>query len=325
LVESQSVELLYPEAVLRDYFDSDKERQIARIRSSIKAANDFRTAHPDDALIHGGQRLAGLKKGLQYYKDETFVTLYAFVSLDLCGRPPYRREREQLYSDFLRAAFGDERSVVTDPVLTLEKQVVPSGIYLDSLKKRFAEDREGCHPVWYLRQLGAENKSPEGSTHTDALLTLAGDCRVMIEAKFLSDMSYDTRYAPERDQVSRNLDAGLFHARYDLARFWYVFVSPARFRERPHTRLYGYRLGEYRDPATGADALRRDLPHLADPWPAVHIDFDELRRHIGWVTWEEICSLVMASPVFHEPEFPRARFETFFRERCLWPRDGGYC
>lgn len=75
-----------------------------------------------------------------------------------------------------------------------------------------------------------------------------------------------------------------------------------------------------------ADALelyrrpRRDLTHMGSP--ERRLDFAELSRRIGWVTWEEICEVVTGSPVFRAPEFPREGFERFFRERCLWP-DGG--
>jgi hypothetical protein len=141
----------------------------------------------------------------------------------------------------------------------------------------------------------------------------------MFEAKFLSDISHDTKYAPERDQISRNLDAGLAQAGYDLDRFWYVFVSPERFRGSYQTRLYGYRLREYMDPVTGPEALRRDLPHLQHLPESASVDYGELSRHIGWITWEEVCGLVSGSPAFHEPDFPREGFERFFVERCLWP------
>jgi len=187
------------------------------------------------------------------------------------------------------------------------------------LRQLYADDREGCHPAWYLRHLGFRNKSPEGSTHTDALLTFGQTRHVMFEAKFLSDISHDTKYAPERDQISRNLDAGLAQAGYDLDRFWYVFVSPERFRGSYQTRLYGYRLREYMDPVTGPEALRRDLPHLQHLPESASVDYGELSRHIGWITWEEVCGLVSGSPAFHEPDFPREGFERFFVERCLWP------
>jgi hypothetical protein len=314
------VDPLYPEATLQGYFDSDRERQMARIRRSIDAASEFRAAHPTESLWDGGHKIKGLAQSLQYYKDETFLTLYAFVSLDLCGGPDHRAERECLYTELLRIALRRTPPQIVRPSLKLEKQVTPSEAYLARLRQLYTDDREGCHPVWYLRQLGFRNKSPEGSTRTDALLTFDETRHVMFEAKFLSDISHDTKYVPERDQISRNLDAGLAQAGYDLDRFWYVFVSPERFRKSYQTRLYGYRLREYMDPVAGPVALRRDLPHLQSLPESPGVDYGELSRHIGWITWEEMCDLILGSPIFHEPEFPRRAFEDFFAERCLLGR-----
>ncbi len=96
--------------------------------------------------------------------------------------------------------------------------------------------------MWYSRRLGRLNQSLEGSTHADALLTFGDDHRVMFEARFLSDISYMTTYAVDRNQLTRNLDAGLASVNHELHRFFYVFISPQAFRDRPQARLYGYKL-----------------------------------------------------------------------------------
>ena len=37
----------------------------------------------------------------QYYKDENFLTLYAFISLDIASKPEHFKEREQIYTQLL--------------------------------------------------------------------------------------------------------------------------------------------------------------------------------------------------------------------------------
>jgi hypothetical protein len=62
----------------------------------------------------------------------------------------------------------------------------------------------------------------------------------------------------------------------------FVLVTPEIFRQRPHTRLYGWLMNEYRQSPA---ALARDLPHReALSWPKV-------ARRMGWLTWED-CEAV---------------------------------
>ena len=306
--------LLYPPEVIAPYFKSSTDQQIAHFVHSLEAANAFLQDHPKEGLVAGKGRPKGLGQALQYFKDEMFLTLYAFISLDLAGSEAHLAERERLLTELLHVALPKLDVSVTAPSLELEKQVSPPKGYSKILEALYASEPESCHPVWYLRALGSGNGSLEGATHSDAMLTYAANCTVMFEAKFLSDISTSTTYAPERNQLTRNLDAGLAAVNFELERFSYVFVTPQRFRNRPESRFYGYKLREYMEPEAGAVALERDLPHLSHL-----VDFAELSRHIGWITWEEICGLLAGSPVFCSPAFPHEDFEAFFRERCLWP------
>ena len=97
-----------------------------------------------------------------------------------------------------------------------------------------------------------------------------------------------------------------------------MFITPQCFKEHPERRFYGYKLSEYRDPKRGASALESALPHLQ----GAGVDFGELSRRIGWITWEDICDILRGSSIFCSDEFPHAELEAFFRERCLWPAAG---
>ena len=310
--QQETLTLLYPEDTIRRYFGRGADRHLAQFTRSIANANDFLREHPREALTAGKGRPDGLTRALQYYKDETFLTLWAFISLDLAAKPEHLKERERLCTQLLRQALPNLGITVTAPKLELEKLVVPPKKYLEVLAQSFRDEPDSCHPVWYLRVLGAGNSSLEGNTHSDAFLTYNGDRHVLFEAKFLSDISASTTYGPERNQLTRNLDAGLANAGFALERFAYVFITPQRFRDRPESRFYGYKLSEYMDAEKGPSALKRDLPHLERL-----VDYADLAQHIGWVTWEEIVALLAASPVFCSPEFPHAEVHDFFRERCI--------
>ena len=309
--------LLYrPEQIERYFRHGNGPEQIAHFSRSIDAANAFLREHPEESLLPGKKRPKGIASALQYFKDETFLTLYAFASLDLLGKDELGDEREHLYTELLRLALPGAQVSVTGPHLELEKQVRAPKRYRELLAARYREQTASCHPVWYLRLLGSRSQSHEGATHSDAVLTHGEGSMVMFEAKFLSDISGSTTYAVDRNQLTRNLEAGVEAVEGDLERFAYVFVTPRLLRANPESRFYGYKLREYMDPERGAKALERDLPHLEGL-----IDFERLSRRIGWVTWEEICGLLMRSRAFCPPAFPRAAFEEFFRERCLWPAD----
>ena len=316
--------LLYDPEQLKTYFAKDRDRQVAHFVDSLARANEYMADNPPDTITPRVGKKTGLRSALQYYADEMFLTLYAFVSLDLVDRAAGGVRAQGPYSRLLDLPFGAARPKISGPKLLLEQPVPAPRLYVQSLLEQYRDHEETCHPVWYRRRLGKGNSALEGKTHTDALLACDGDWDrasgtfVMFEAKFLSDISASTTYATDRDQLTRNLDAGLEYVGYDLDRFWYVFVTPECFKDEPESRFYGYKLRDYMDPESGGQALSRALPHLAD---RELVDFAELSRHIGWVTWQDVCRLLATSPAFTTPAFPRAEFEQFFRDRCLWPED----
>ena len=321
-------DLLYPSQTLTAYFGKGGDRQVAYFEESLRRANLYLDGKriPDDITPRVGNK-TGLRGALQYYADEMFLTLYAFVSLDLVDQAMRGRGEVGLYSRLLDAAFEEAAApTVVRPRLWLECPLSAPKLYVDELREQYRDHCDTCHPVAYRRWLGRANPALEGATHTDALLALDWDGMsdkpagpaVMFEAKFLSDISSHTSYAPDRDQLTRNLDAGLEYAGYDADRFWYVFVTPECFKVDPASRFYGYKLREFMDARTGSEALAEALPHLAKRG---FVDFAKLSRHIGWITWQDICRLLSRSAEFAEPAFPRDGLERFFGDRCLWPEE----
>jgi hypothetical protein len=93
--------LLYAPETLRQYFGKDGDRQIAHFEESLRRANAYLGVNPPDSIAPRMSRQSGLRGALQYYADEMFLTLYAFVSLDLAGDERRLSERQGLYSALL--------------------------------------------------------------------------------------------------------------------------------------------------------------------------------------------------------------------------------
>src|SRR4029077_19954110 len=112
----------------------------------------------------------------------------------------------------------------------------------------------------------AGNRDFEGATHVDALLVNASNgFALLVEAKVLSDISYQVSFDVARNQLARNIDVMLEQnplleqplRHSDPHKTLFVFQSPAMFKTNPRARLYGWLLQDYKNP----DAIARDLPH----------------------------------------------------------------
>lgn len=86
---------------------------------------------------------------LQYYKDERFLTLYAFAALDLLGEPARRSERCRQLDELMERALGAAWPGFEDPRLWLEKQIsAPRGFQAHLAGPGGTAD---SHPVAYVR------------------------------------------------------------------------------------------------------------------------------------------------------------------------------
>lgn len=95
----------------------------------------------------------------------------------------------------------------------------------------------------------------EGATHVDALLLNATNgFAVLVEAKVLSDVSFQVSFDVARNQLARNIDVMLEQnpllepplRHRDPEKSLFVFQSPAMFKENPHVRQYGWLLQDYK-------------------------------------------------------------------------------
>ncbi len=169
----------------------------------------------------------------------------------------------------------------------------------------------------------AGNGSVEGNTNLDVYIGgdgTDGPVHVFIEAKYLSDISQGIRYSPFRNQIARNIDAGLSCVTggqrngSGIGTFWFLLLTPRCFRTDAYggnggsrydafapqlSRLYCYKMNDYRD----ADHLKADL----GDWSLSKPQWQEVSRRIGWLSYGDIRDTVVVKPLL-EP-VPLAAYE----------------
>lgn len=127
----------------------------------------------------------------------------------------------------------------------------------------------------------------EGRTNVDAILLNSDNgFAVIIEAKVLSDISYDTTYNTMRNQIARSIDVmldenkDLCHPldKRDPEKTLFLLLTPQLFKDNPTSRLYGYKFNEYK---TNPNSLSVDLPHRKN------CNWLNISSRIGWLTWED--------------------------------------
>lgn len=175
-----------------------------------------------------------------------------------------------------------------------------------------------------------KNASFEGNTNLDVYLELEcveGLVGVLIEAKFLSDISYQITYNPVRDQIIRNIDCGIDMKfdRKELDDCYFYLLTPGLFRPKEfgsrkrylldahgpdRSRLYCYKMLDYVDPVK----LKSALPHRHSN---KNIDWDRIASHIGWLTFEDMIELSNNEDLVTDPD-ERKEINDFFIKRNLY-------
>lgn len=151
-----------------------------------------------------------------------------------------------------------------------------------------------------------ENASFEGNTNLDLFIEAKeGDHPLcfFIEAKFLSDISYQVSYSPVLDQISRSFDAGIdmitpnnSEDKPDFSSFYFLMLTPRQFRTALYggngnpplqefnperSRLYCYKMNDFKD----FKLLKAALPHRNNLTDA---QWQQLSANLGWITFEDI-------------------------------------
>jgi hypothetical protein len=142
---------------------------------------------------------------------------------------------------------------------------------LERIRRRLASYREKARRGRLVRGIAVL----EGETELDALIEHPRFL-VAIEAKYLADLTPDTKWDRERDQLGRVIDIAIELSLQQGKLCFAVLVTDRRSHDRP--LLYEELAPRYQ---TDQDFLREKLPHRSP---------DELARLRGvrWITWREV-------------------------------------
>jgi hypothetical protein len=259
---------------------------LAPYRLSIANYAEFcESAEPPTVPLHAARRLA------QIEKDERFWIAAALMAYFYADDRPARLAELLARALGPTPPFGDaelrhwEHCFTETTRLYFEANLPSPKAYKALLK----DEIDARHPIPYVRRAASIQKNHEGATHVDALLVdPSTGCSVLFEAKVLSDCSAHVSFDAFRNQLIRNVDvmlepagAGPLSGRRP-ERSAFILVTPRMFRDRPHSRLYGWLMNDYR---SNPGSLQWDLPHRKEDWSA-------LAKRMGWLTFEE-CNEVL--------------------------------
>lgn len=297
LKEEFNLDLIFDRGYLASLFPSEGYQRIEHIT---------KMAEERDRLFDDDQKLFPapvdlLKKLLGVEQDETLLTLFTFAAINRCG--------EESWRSLLTKAFPDlkwDGSALTRSI-QLAKEIMPKR------SQPFLKYQAKDHPVKYLREVSQYEEELEGKSLFDAVISING-INIFTVCKFTSDISYETTFVTNRNQIARSIDAGLDSMDDDVDHFYFLLITPKRFQEFPGSRLYYFKMREYQ---SNPIALALDIPRIV-AWLELEKkkeSLQHLNNHIGWLTWEEMAEVILNCDEITPEE--KKKLESFYRDRML--------
>ena len=267
------------------------DRWVNHFVESARRYREFLESYPD----RRGVSVSAARLASQIEKDERFWTASAFMTL-IRGPEPIKNLVGLLANVYGKEVPVDGFDWWDDLVagrlyLYLEPRLPSPRGFQDALAERIDQ-----HPVAYVRMAARRKgqdelrRTLEGPTNVDAMIVNPDTgFGLLVEAKALSDVSYDVSFDPVRNQIARNLDVMLEPSsvqpeplsQRDPDRSFFLLVTPQLFIDNPTSRLYGWLMNDYRN---NHAALERDLVHRPG-------ELDGVSDRIGWISWETINSI----------------------------------
>jgi len=236
-------------------------------KQSVKRYKEYLARNPD----RKGKPLKEMKWPCQMEKDERFWIARALMTIF------YNPNRLQELVRIFRVAFGDippldlkswQDCLRGELCLFFEANLPSPRSYKEWLRKNLAER----HLIPYVLDSAAGKVNLEGPTNVDAmLLNSENGFALLMEAKVLSDISVQISYDVLRNQIARNIDV-MFERNGSLCsplnlrrpeRTLFLLVTPKIFKDNPSSRLYGYKMVDYR---SNPSSIGVDLPHRRCNW-----------------------------------------------------------
>jgi len=237
------------------------------------------------------------RRANQYDKAEELITFYTFAPLEL------REDKNDLLHEILAMA-RVHQSVEGDTRMKFEKLYAPPKEYLSWFSNKVSN-----HPVRYMREQAKEhikdNKDLETETHVDAVID-EGNVVIFIETKFTSDISVQTTFNPNRNQLARLIDVGIGVAKKGNKKLVVLVCSPKEFFDRK-SRLFYYKVRDYSD----YHEIKNDIE-----WRPQE-DIEKYLLKVAWVPLEEVIRILYTG--FSHSD--KAEALAFFEERKLLKPD----
>jgi hypothetical protein len=164
------------------------------------------------------------------------------------------------------------------------------------------------HPVKYVREEAEDHvknrKTLETNTHVDFTIE-SENLLILVEMKFTSDISTQTTFNPNRNQLARLIDVGISEVMKDRARnrrLVILLCSPSKFYQN-RSRFYYYKVQDYDD----LHEIKKDIEWRKQ---------EEIEKYVAGVSWiplEKVINIIYDN--FSHPDKDEAI--AFFRERRL--------
>lgn len=268
--------------------NSNLDKHLKYYKSSIERYKEFENKKN---VIQKKQ----IKLVRQIEKDEKFWTINAFLTFF------YSQCRKVELIELLKISFGNKPPLINfndwteclngDLHLFFETKLPSPKSYLNWIKENINKQQL----IPYILENAIKNKNEfrnnlEGATKVDAILiNSTNGFSIVIEAKVLSDISYQITNDITRNQIVRYLDVILdsnenLHPPLNKRipeNTLFLLTIPGKIKSNPHTRLYGYKYNDYK---SNPENLSKELPHRNFNKEQVI----ELSKRIGWISWEEI-------------------------------------
>jgi len=259
------------------------EKHLEYYKKSIKRYKEYCA----NTSNRKGNSISDMRKPCQIEKDERCWIVACMMTIF------YSKEREQELSKLFRKAYGDFPPIEG---LNSWEKCFAEGLHLffevnlpspPSYKKWLKKNLTKRHFIPYVLDSAVGKLNLEGATNVDAiLLNSKNGFAVIIEAKVLSDISYEITYDTMLNQIARNIDVMLEKNeklceplnKRDPEKTLFLLITPELFKENPSSRLYGYKFNEYK---TKPESLADDLPHRKN------CDWESISSRLGWLTWED--------------------------------------
>jgi len=259
------------------------ERHLSYYKKSIQLYHRYLTDNPDMK----GKPLTEMKRPCQIEKDERFWVASCMMTMF------YDERRLQMLQKLFTEAFGGNpplagldswRECLEGDLALFFETFLPSP---PSYKAWLRQNLNEQQLIPHVLSSAYGKRNLEGPTHIDALLiNPSNGFAVFVEAKVLSDISYQVTYDAARNQMARILDVILEEnthlceplCRRDPKRTLFLLLTPEMFKINPSRRLYGCKFNDYKK---NSESIVVEMPHRKN------LNWLEIRRRLGWLTWED--------------------------------------